>query len=323
MDTHSSPVTQQTTAYANEAMPASSNEQALLHITYYTDPLCSWSWAFEPQWRRLRYEFGAQIEWRYCMGGMIADWQQYGDPLNDICRPVQMGPQWYQVRTLSGMPFDEHIWYKDPPASSYPAGIAVKAAEQQGAAAVERYLRRLREAVMVERRNIARQEVLLAIAAEVAEQGILDGEQFRQALANPATIDAFREDLKEVRWREIGRFPTLILRNNEPNSRHSGAIILVGYRPYPALLDAVMHISPALVQQRSTDDLLAYIVHWNYLTTREAAELTNGDLAAAEQILQAAAAAGKLHCRELLHARQAFWHAGNAGIGHAGKQDLV
>lgn len=323
MDTHSSLTTQQTAAHAYEAMPASPNEQALLHITYYTDPLCSWSWAFEPQWRRLRYEFGAQIEWRYCMGGMIADWQHYSDPLNDISRPVQMGPQWYQVHTLSGMPFDERIWYDDPPTSSYPAGVAVKATEQQGAAAADRYLRRLREAAMVERCNIARQEVLLAIAAELAEQGMLDAEQFQQDLANLATIDAFREDLKEVRWREIGRFPTLILRNNGPNRNPKGAIMLVGYRPYPALRNAVMHISPALEQQRTADDLLAYIAYWNYLTTREAAELTNGDLAAAEQILQAAAAAGKLHCRELLHARQAFWHAGNAGIGHAGKQDSV
>jgi hypothetical protein len=31
-------------------------EQKLAFIEYFTDPLCSWSWAFEAQWRRLRYE---------------------------------------------------------------------------------------------------------------------------------------------------------------------------------------------------------------------------------------------------------------------------
>ena len=29
-------------------------ESVSLSIEYYTDPLCCWSWAFEPQWRRLR-----------------------------------------------------------------------------------------------------------------------------------------------------------------------------------------------------------------------------------------------------------------------------
>lgn len=298
---------------ASEVRPAPQEEQAVLQITYYTDPLCSWSWAFEPQWRRLRYEFGSQIQWRYCMGGMIADWQHYSDPLNDVSRPVQMGPQWYQVRTLSGMPFDERIWFEDPPTSSYPAGIAVKAAEQQGAAAGERYLRRLREAVMVARRNIARQEVLQAIAADLAAEGVLDAEQFRHDLTAPAATDAFREDLKEVRWREIGRFPTLILRNgrHDSNSDSSCAIILVGYRPYPVLLDAVMHISPTLKRQETADDMVAYIAHWGSLTTREIAEIADEDLPAAAQKLQAAAAAGALQGQALAHAHQAIWRIPN------------
>src|SRR5690242_21305745 len=32
------------------------NEADLLEVIYYTDPLCCWSWAFEPQWRRFLYE---------------------------------------------------------------------------------------------------------------------------------------------------------------------------------------------------------------------------------------------------------------------------
>ncbi len=280
--------------------PAAS-AQPLVHITYYTDPLCSWSWAFEPQWRRLRYELGTQIAWTYCMSGMIADWQQYSDPLNDVSRPVQMGPQWYQVRTLSGMPLNEHIWFTDPPASSYPACLAVKAAERQGSDAGEVYLRRLREAVMIHGRNIARWEVLRSVAEEVP---LLDAERFHADLNDDSTNHAFREDLKDVRWREIGRFPSLILRG--VNDR---AILIVGYRPYSVLLDAVHALAPDAHPQRPIDDPVAYVKHWGRLTTREVAEITDGDVQTAERKLADAQAGGEVERIDIPNARQALWRA--------------
>src|SRR5579885_885506 len=121
-------------------------------ITYFTDPLCCWSWAMEPQWRRLRYEFGDRVRCRVRMGGLLADWQSFHDPITAVSRPGQMGPHWFAAARASGMPIDERVWMEDPPASSYPACLAVKAAELQGGTAGARYLRRLREAVMLERR---------------------------------------------------------------------------------------------------------------------------------------------------------------------------
>src|SRR5947209_18180460 len=73
-------------------------DETAVFVEYYTDPLCSWSWAFEAQWRRLRYECAGRLSWCYRMGGLIADWQSYEDPLNDISSPAQMGPQWFQDR---------------------------------------------------------------------------------------------------------------------------------------------------------------------------------------------------------------------------------
>ena len=45
-----------------------------VEITFYTDPLCCWSWAFEPQWRRLQYEFQDRIIYRYVMSGLLPGW---------------------------------------------------------------------------------------------------------------------------------------------------------------------------------------------------------------------------------------------------------
>ena len=61
----------------------------------------------------------------------------------------------------------DRIWVEDPPASSYPACIAVRAAELQSLEAGDLYLRRVREALMAQGRNVARRQVLLAVAAEL------------------------------------------------------------------------------------------------------------------------------------------------------------
>lgn len=244
----------------------------LVEIEYFTDPLCSWSWGFEPQWRRLRFEFGPQLRWRYRMGGMIAAWEQYCDPLNCINRPLQMAPQWLEVRHLSGMPIDPQLWLDDPPESSYPASIAFKAAEQQSPAIGERYLRRLREAVMMERRNIARRDVLLRLAEEVstadAAEEPFDVGAFEADLDGPVALEAFREDLKLARYRDIGRFPTLILRNRASSP---DGLMLVGYRPYPMLREALLHVAK-LEPARNTKDAAAFREFWGNVVPREAAE---------------------------------------------------
>jgi len=259
-----------------------------VEIVYYTDPLCSWSWAFEPHWRRLRYEFADQISRRMVMGGLIANWQQFADPLNDISRPAQMGPAWLQVEQISGMPVAAGIWSVDPPASSYPACIAVKAAEQQGQTIGAMYLRRLREAVMLEQRNIARSEVLPALAEELSAH--LDFAQFQHDLNSAPVLEAFREDLKDARYRDIGRFPTLIMRHAT-----GPAVIVVGYRPYPALRAALAQIAPDLAPTQLVSDLTAYVAFWQRVTAGEIAVAYDLDLAAATRMLDEAVTRGMLN----------------------------
>jgi predicted DsbA family dithiol-disulfide isomerase len=210
-------------------------------VTYYTDPLCPWSWALESQWRRITSECGGRLARRSVMGGMIADWRTYHDPVNTVHSPSQMAAHWYLVRRTTSVPLDERIWHEDPPASSFPACLAVKAAERQGAEAGEAYLHRLREAAMTGRRNIARGEVLLAIADELAGDpppGLaFDVPTFRDDLVAPEVAQAFHQDLQEIRYRDIRRFPTLVLRAGD-----GPGIALVGYRPYEIIRDALEHL---------------------------------------------------------------------------------
>lgn len=244
----------------------------VLEIVYYTDPLCCWSWAFEPQWLRFRLEFAPFIKWRYCMGGLIASWETYNDPMNSISKPLQMGPLWFEAKHISGMPISDHIWFADPPASSYPACIAVKCAGLQSADAAEQYLRKLREAVMLKGKNIAKETVLLEIAETLAAQksDLLNVTQFEADLRSGAGQQPFREDLQEVRYQKISRFPTLTITN--PNRGGKG-VMIVGYRPYKVLLEAIAVIAPDLQPVQATLFSESNISYWQTVTEREVDEL--------------------------------------------------
>ena len=242
-----------------------------VEITFYTDPLCCWGWAFEPQWRRLQYEFNGTITCRYVMSGLLPTWQSFNDPLYSVSRPMQMGPVWHEASLKSGMKIYDKIWVEDPPASSYPACIAVKCAELQSQEAGAQYLRMAREAVMLQGKNIAKQNVLKDIAKELSinHPALLDLDKFLSDLIGSDNgIEAFRKDLNEVQGKNITRFPTLIMRSlNKPS------IMITGYRPYPVLLDAMKQVTSASHPLQKITSKEEYVKYWGNITKREIEEI--------------------------------------------------
>jgi len=238
-----------------------------VNIIHYTDPLCCWSWAFEPQWRRFRYEFQNYITWQYRMGGLISDWNNYNDAVNSISRPLQMGPLWMQAYHLSGMPMNDMIWFNDPPQSSYPACVAVKCAGLQFQGAEERYLRYVREAAMLKGLNIARQNILFEIARQLSDEDTnFDADQFKKDYASGAGIEAFKKDLHEVQYKNISRFPTLTISNSD-----RGGVMITGYRSYSSLVEAIKDFVP-VDKIIGTIDIDNYKNYYNDLTEREIEE---------------------------------------------------
>ena len=242
-----------------------------VEIVYYTDPFCCWSWALEPQWRRLRYEFGDQINWRYVMGGLIPDWRTYRDPMNSINRPAQMGPLWMEASQVSGMPIQDELWAEKPPNSSYPACIAVKTAALQSEVASEVFLRAVREALMIESKDISGKEILFDIACLTEERfpDFFSAEQFKSDYNEQAGYDAFREDIMQVRFNKIGRFPTLVLK-----AAGKAGLLITGYRTYSILLDALLEVSPGIRPVNDINNTKDYIDHWKFLTARELKEVS-------------------------------------------------
>lgn len=242
------------------------NKADLIEITYYTDPLCCWSWGFEPQWRRFLYEFKGKIKYRYCMGGLLPKWKNYNDSINSVTRPIQMGPVWMHAKEISGMPIDHNIWMRDPPSSSYPACIAVKCARLQSANAEENYLRLLREALMIKGENISRQKALFEVADMLAAiVPEFNADRFREDFKNDNGLEEFRKDLQEIQYRHINRFPTLIIKNENKKG-----IIISGYRPYSLLMDAIQQIASL---KPGKIDAEKYKDYWPFITERELKEI--------------------------------------------------
>jgi putative protein-disulfide isomerase len=156
----------------------------VVHVTYFTDPACPWSWAAEPALRRLTAEFGEDVRITYVMAGLAREFRD----------PVQSMREVLDAAAESGMPTDPRLWLQAPPRSSYPACQAVKAAAEQGRDG--RYLRALREGLMVDRRRLDTAEALVDAARGV--DGI-DPARFEIDLRSNATVEAFGADLERSR----------------------------------------------------------------------------------------------------------------------------
>jgi putative protein-disulfide isomerase len=161
-----------------------------VHVLFVTDPACADSWGAEPWRRRLLVEFGDQVSITYVMAGIGRSFEA----------PLEQLRAWLDVTARTGMPADPRMWLDEPPRSSHPACLAVKAAAEQGRAGA--YLRRLREAFAVEGRRADNADALVALAGDAG----LDVARFRVDLRSNAIVEALGADLERAAGRPVPRW---------------------------------------------------------------------------------------------------------------------
>ena len=156
-------------------------------MTVFTDPYCPWSWAAEPHLRRLSVEFGVGVSVTFVVVGLR----------RRIADAEALALECLDASAESGMPVDPRVFLRDPPSSTHPAGLAVAAvAEQAGGSRVGAYLRRLREAILLEGRRMDSAPALLDAAREA---GGLDLERLRIDFGSNAIVERFGADLERAR----------------------------------------------------------------------------------------------------------------------------
>jgi predicted DsbA family dithiol-disulfide isomerase len=184
-------------------------------ISYYTDPFCPWSWGAEPSWRRLVREFGDQVAITYVISGMGGAQPDPGD--------------WLEAAAVSGMPVDPREVMSRPPASTNPAGLAVKAVAEQ--ADPGPFLRRLREAIFTERRRVDRGDALMDLARETSPA--LDLATLDVAFGSHGPVEALGADFERAAGRprpslEIGG---TVVDGRAPYADWRAAVVAAGASP--------------------------------------------------------------------------------------------
>jgi 2-polyprenyl-6-methoxyphenol hydroxylase-like FAD-dependent oxidoreductase/predicted DsbA family dithiol-disulfide isomerase len=206
-----------------------------LTVNYFTDPICSTCWIIQPAWKKLLLEYGHCLEIRYVMGGLLPSWK---DCKGKIQSPSDAARHWKEVAEAYSMPIDAGVWTEDPLSSSFPPSIAFKAAQLQDEQKALLFLRRIREMIFLEKKNIMKWRFLETAAFEVG----LDTIRFRKDYTGAAR-PAFEADLMMATALGVVSFPTLTFANG------IGEVVrLKGYQHYTDFEQAILQLAPTAVK---------------------------------------------------------------------------
>lgn len=256
---------------ANDTVVMNS-EKKPIKVIYYTDPICSSCWGIEPQLRKLKLEYGNNIEIEYRMGGLLPDWSYNS---GGISKPSDVAHHWDEVSIYYDMPIDGDVWLEDPLASSYPPSIAFKAAQIQDNEKAILFLREIREMVFLQKKNITKWEHL-EFAAKVVGLDIIELKSDFEGKAEAF----FNEDLKLGRQLGVRGFPTMFFTDTLGKTE-----IVYGSKPYSAFENAIKKLQPNIVKNYYDKNLTAIFSHYHSLTAKEYTELTGTPRQESEQIL--------------------------------------
>lgn len=204
-----------------------------LTVVEYTDPACPWAWGSEPKFRRVRArlaEWDVPVVWRRVFGILFDEGEPPApDPAAEAA--------WYlnelkEIAGHTGAPVPARLEWVT--ATSWPASLAAKAAEDQGAGVAEAVLNRLRETTFVDGRPADTPERVLE-----AVRGIegLDVEALAREATGARVLAAVRAD-----WAETRSPCAEVLTITEPG-RHTGRAKPLGEDP----ADGVRYALPTLV----------------------------------------------------------------------------
>jgi len=271
-------------------LPAAAEKDSVKQITvrdkpvkiiYFTDPICSSCWGIEPQLRKLKLEYGNDIDMEYRMGGLLPDWSYNS---GGISQPSDVAHHWDEVSRYYDMPIDGDVWLEDPLASSYPPSIAFKAAQMQDPEKAIIFLRKLRELLFLQKKNITKWEYV----EQAAKYSGLDAAQLKKDYEGEAP-QRFSEDLELARKLGVRGFPSIFFADQQGNTE-----FVYGSKPYPVYEGALLKLYPGAVKTDYATSWEKLFEKYPTLTVKELAVLSGVQRAQAEAQLESLVKEGKL-----------------------------
>jgi predicted DsbA family dithiol-disulfide isomerase len=259
-----------------------SEEGKLINVLYFTDPICSTCWIIQPLLRKLKLEYGNYLNIEYRMGGLLPSWDEYTK--GKIQKPSDAAKHWEEVCACHEIPLDGDIWLEDPLTSSYPPSIAFKAAQMQDTDLAILFLRRIKEMVFLEKKNIIQWRFLERAAFHVG----LDSARLLRDFEGPAQ-ELFREDLKLAQDLNVTSFPTLFFYDGEGQQ-----VSIKGFQPYEKFEEIIHQLIPFAQKEAIDTAPQSLFEQFPTMTNKEFAFLSNITLEAATETLL------ELHKNDLL-----------------------
>lgn len=174
-------------------------------LIYVHDPMCSWCWAFAPQYEKLVEQLPEAINHYRLLGGLAPDSEA---PMSEQLRQ-HLEQVWQTIsERVPDTVFNFDFWKKcEPRRSTYPACRAVVAARVQGSEWELPMIRAIQCAYYLQARNPSDNETLI----ELADYLDMDTEQFEANLTSKATHQVLMDEIALSRRLGIQGFPSMVM----------------------------------------------------------------------------------------------------------------
>jgi predicted DsbA family dithiol-disulfide isomerase len=237
-----------------------------IEIYLFIDPVCAECWELEPILKKLQIEYGRYFSLKYVLSGKLTD-------LNRKKRKCDNRTELFEkTASQSGLNCDRNLRIENPAHSPFIASIAIKAAELQGRKAGIRFIRLIREVLLLERQDITNFEVL----KECAKKAGLDVEEFISDIHSKSAAKAFQCDLKITSEMDVQEIPTLVFFNE--NAEEEG-IKIAGVYPYDIYVQILEEMLSEKPHQSPPPPLEAFMKFFKLVASRDIAVVYNMSIA--------------------------------------------
>lgn len=180
-----------------------------LNAEWYTDPMCSWSYAAEAAMETFRRHFGSRLAFRHRLLPLYRDLNAF---LSDhgLKSPAEFAPRIAKVSRLTGVAMTPRLWESGKvPQSSEDCCRYAKAALLTDPEKGHAFLARMRVLAFAEGEPIGDTQLLLR---EAARLGLNDRDLQRRA-ESVEVLAALQDDVEKGKSEGVTTRPTMILTN--------------------------------------------------------------------------------------------------------------
>ena len=241
-----------------------------LVIEHFTDPLCFWCYAMEPEMRKIRVLLDDQLEYRIVMGVLSSDVREIiGHDEDAELRyeffRAMLANHFRNAAQMVGMPLALDNMLANGPEDlvSLPLSLAYCAMRMIDEETAEAYLRRMRECIFSEGRSLSSVESQVELVGEFP----VDQEQFRNNLTSDEAAVVLQQGIDKCQVYGIAAFPALLMQWGDKR------IAVQGYHSFDELKRAIAQVTDGDISlsdaEFSTHALEAYVDRFGKVAARE------------------------------------------------------